>query len=184
MTRSQFLFVARLLSYVGLLSLATVSTLQAAGGQAAPTLSESAAAERSVLNGARQSEFRERRYQVARPVWETTQRETRRKVLRPVWETQWKEEPCFVRKVPQRVCRMVEQEIVERTSVTVCRTIYEEEVERVPVAAAGHRLASSPPAFGGETQRMQLPLPSPMPPTSRPQLDLSGPLPPVLPEGF
>lgn len=43
-------------------------------------------------------EFRERRYRVARPVWETTQQETRTKVLRPVWATEWREETYTVRK--------------------------------------------------------------------------------------
>ena len=63
-----------------------------------PRTSASAAEVAAPADAAGQTEFRERRYRVARPVWETTEQETRTKVLRPVWETQWREESYTVRR--------------------------------------------------------------------------------------
>lgn len=100
----------------------------------------------------------------------------------PVQQVRYVEERR-VRKVPQRVCRMVEQEIVERVPVTVCRTVYEERVERVPVQVPRRPTVSSLPGPCDESQPMQIPLPSPMPPISRPQLDPRSPVPaPVFPQ--
>lgn len=89
MKRSRFIIAAGLLASL-ILSFSRMS--QAADGAPAPAAISEPAAQPGP------TELRERRYRVARPVWETTEQETRTKVLRPVWATEWREETYTVRK--------------------------------------------------------------------------------------
>lgn len=91
MKLSRFLTVAGLLAS---LSFNAGASAQGGDGAAPPVTPTTPAAG----GEAWQTQYRERRIRVARPVWETTEQETRTKVLRPVWETQWREESYTVRK--------------------------------------------------------------------------------------